>query len=78
MKGVIIVSGLAEGIDTSAHETAIHEGGDTIAVLGTSLDRVYPEKNERLQEIIMRNYLTISQFPTRYPTSQKISLSEID
>lgn len=70
-KGVIIVSGLAEGIDTSAHEAAIEEGGNTIAVLGTSLDLVYPEKNERLQEIIMRNYLAISQFPTGYPTQPK-------
>jgi len=70
-RGVIIVSGLAEGIDTSAHETAIEEGGNTIAVLGTSLDRVYPQKNERLQEIIMRNYLAISQFPTGHPTQPK-------
>lgn len=70
-KGVIIVSGLAEGIDTSAHETAIEEGGNTIAVLGTSLDRVYPQKNEHLQEIISRTYLAISQFPNGYPTQPK-------
>jgi DNA processing protein len=70
-RGVIIVSGLAEGIDTSAHETAIEEGGDTIAVLGTSLDRFYPQKNQHLQEIIMQNYLAISQFPTGYPTQPK-------
>ena len=70
-RGVIVVSGLAEGIDTSAHETTIEEGGQTIAVLGTSLDRVYPQKNALLQEIIMRHHLAISQFPTGYPTQRK-------
>ena len=70
-RGVIIVSGLAEGIDTAAHETTIEEGGNTIAVLGTSLDRFYPQKNSQLQEIIMQNHLAISQFPTGYPTQRK-------
>jgi DNA processing protein len=64
---VVVVSGLAEGIDTSAHETAIEEGGHTIAVLGTPLDRVYPRKNLLLQEIIIRHELIISQFPIGYP-----------
>lgn len=70
-KGVIIVSGLAEGIDTAAHETAIEEGGYTIAVLGTSLNKVYPQKNELLQEIIINHHLAISQFPEGYPTQRK-------
>lgn len=70
-RGVIVVSGLAEGIDTSAHETAIEEGGQTIAVLGTSLDNVYPQKNSLLQEIIMCHHLAISQFPAGYPTQPK-------
>jgi len=61
--GVIVVSGLAEGIDTAAHTTAIKEGGRTIAVLGTPLDRVYPRSNFELQENIKRNHLAISQFP---------------
>jgi DNA processing protein len=70
-RGVIIVSGLAEGIDTAAHMAAIEEGGNTIAVLGTPLDRVYPRKNLQLQEIIMRHYLAISQFPIGYPIQPK-------
>ncbi len=68
---LIVVSGLAEGIDTSAHETAIEEGGNTIAVLGTPLDRVYPQKNFLLQEIIMCHHLAISQFPIGYPIQPK-------
>ncbi len=70
-EGVIIVSGLAEGIDTSAHETAIQEGGETIAVLGTPLNRFYPQKNRQLQEYIMHHQLTISQFPIGYPIQPK-------
>src|SRR5206468_11611834 len=62
-KRVVIVSGLAEGIDTAAHRAAIDSGGRTIAVLGTPLDRVYPQKNTELQQEIMRNHLAISQFP---------------
>jgi len=69
--GVIVVSGLAEGIDTSAHKATIEEGGHTIAVLGTPLDRVYPQKNLQLQEVIMRHHLVISQFPIGHPTQPK-------
>jgi len=66
-KGVIIVSGLAKGIDTIAHKTTIEEGGDTIAVLGTPLDKYYPKENAQLQDFIMHNHLAISQFPNDYP-----------
>jgi DNA processing protein len=70
-RGVIIVSGLAEGIDTSAHKATIEEGGHTIAVLGTPLDRVYPKENFQLQDVIMHNHLAISQFPIGYPIQPK-------
>jgi len=66
-KGVIIVSGLAKGIDTVAHKTTIEEGGDTVAVLGTPLDKYYPKENAQLQDFIMNNHLAISQFPINYP-----------
>lgn len=68
---IVVVSGLAEGIDTSAHKTAIAERGKTIAVLGTPLNRVYPRKNRQLQEVIMRHHLAISQFPVGYPIQPK-------
>lgn len=68
---VTVVSGLAEGIDTAAHVAAIEEGGHTIAVLGTPLNRIYPRKNLQLQETIMRYHLIISQFPIGYPIQPK-------
>jgi DNA processing protein len=58
----VIVSGLAEGVDTAAHTSAIAEGGRTIAVIGTPLDRAYPKKNEGLQRQIQEEHLCISQF----------------
>ena len=66
-QGIIVVSGLAEGIDTVAHRTAIEEGGRTIAVLGTPLSKAYPATNASLLEEIKRDHLAISQFPEGYP-----------
>jgi len=67
-KSVIVVSGLAAGIDTAAHETAIRQGGSTVAVLGTPLDKTFPARNFGLQKTIMRQHWAISQFPVGYPT----------
>ena len=68
--GFTIISGLAAGIDRVAHETAIEEGGQTIAVIGTPLSRVYPKENEELQRHISKNYLLISQVPLMRYESQ--------
>jgi DNA processing protein len=69
--GVIVVSGLAEGIDSVAHQTAIESGGKTIAVLGTPLDIAYPKKNVELFNSIKRNHLAVSQFVKGYPTKKE-------
>lgn len=58
-----IVSGLAEGVDTEAHKTALDAGGNTIAVIGTPLSHFYPKQNIELQKRIRENYLLISQVP---------------
>ena len=60
--GVSVVSGLAMGIDTIAHHTAIEEGGHTIAVLGTPLDQTSPRSNTGLQRDIGEKHLLVSQF----------------
>jgi len=62
-EGFTIVSGLASGIDTAAHTTAIEAGGHTIAVVGTPLSRVYPKVNAELQNRIGSEFLLISQVP---------------
>jgi DNA processing protein len=61
-KGVVVVSGLAKGIDTEALTSAIAAGGDVIAVIGTPLDKAYPAENKRLQEQIYHEHLLVSQF----------------
>lgn len=61
--GVVVVSGLAIGIDSAAQRAAIRVGGRTIAVIGTPIDRVYPAAHARLQEEIYERHLLVSQFP---------------
>lgn len=60
---ITIFSGLAEGIDTVAHLTAIENKGKTVAVIGTPLNEFYPKKNKELQLFIAQNHLLISQVP---------------
>lgn len=65
---VVIVSGLAAGIDTAAHEETLKCGGRTIAVLGTPLDEAHPAANARLQAVLMEHHLVVTQFPSGHPT----------
>jgi DNA processing protein len=68
--GLTIASGLARGIDTVAHETALSSGGCTIAVLGCGIDYIYPKQNEKLAQQICVNGLLVSEFPMgMYPES---------
>lgn len=57
-----ICSGLAMGIDSRAHEAALHANGATLAVLGTGPDRHYPPRNRHLQQQIMHQGLILSEF----------------
>ena len=70
-QNIVVVSGLAAGVDTVAHTTAINLGGQTIAVLGTPLDKFYPAANRELQETIMSAHAAVSQFPSGYPATPK-------
>ena len=69
-RGLVVVSGLAVGIDATAHEAAMHAGGRTLAVIGTSLDQAYPRHHAELQARISRDHLVVSPFATGTPTSR--------
>jgi DNA processing protein len=68
---IVVVSGLAEGIDTAAHTSALEAGGETVAVIGTPLDKYYPAGNKELQMRLAREQLVVSQFPIGTPTTPK-------
>ena len=72
-----IVSGLARGIDSYAHRGAINAKGKTIAVVGTGLDIVYPQENEKLSKNIEENGAIISEYPLgKKPEKMKVKLIE--
>jgi DNA processing protein len=65
--GFTVVSGMAEGIDTESHAATMKAGGRTIAVLGTGVDVVYPQKNRDLYKQILTAGLVVSEYPTKTP-----------
>ena len=79
-KDICIISGLAEGIDTASHLGGMHQIGNTIAVLGTGLNKIYPEENEFLaQSIIKNDGLVITEYglyeetnPQNFPRRNRI------
>lgn len=77
--GVVVVSGLAEGIDREAHQSCLDQQGMTIAVLGTGVDGVYPPSNRALQGAIAERGLLVSEYPlgtgpdrTHFPRRNRI------
>ncbi len=67
--GLVIVSGLARGVDAQAHRVAVQENGQTIAVLGGGLNYIYPPENRELaKQIIEGHGVVMSEFPPDYPS----------
>jgi DNA processing protein len=67
---VTVIAGLAAGIDTAAHETALRKGGRTVAVIGTGINQHYPAANRKLQDRIAREGMLLSQFWPDAPPQQ--------
>src|SRR5271163_550315 len=79
-QGLVIISGMARGVDTASHRGAISAKGKTIAVFGTGVDVIYPKENSRLSEqilalggaIISEFPLGTSPFPQNFPIRNRI------
>ena len=73
--GLTVIAGLASGIDTFAHRTALECGGRTVAFIGTGIRKCYPAENRSLQEEISERGLVLSQFwPDASPTKQSFPM----
>ena len=76
--GVVVVSGLARGIDTIAHTTTLDQGGRTVAVIGTGIAHSYPPENHELAKRIATHGLVVSQFwPSAAPTRWSFPLRNV-
>ncbi|MBC7122061.1 MULTISPECIES: DNA-processing protein DprA [Pseudothermotoga] len=69
--GLVVVSGLAFGIDSCAHSAALEASGKTIAVLGTGVDVPYPASNRKLYERIVQEGCVVSEFPLQTRASKQ-------
>ncbi len=69
--GFVVVSGLAQGIDTAAHKGAVASGGATVACLGHGIDRIYPAVNRDLAHSIAAQGALVSEFPLGTPPDKR-------
>ena len=78
--GIVIVSGLARGVDSASHAAALEAGGTTIAILGTGIDIVYPRSNRRLFRMIEERglILVVTEVVCRMVTCQNPSTLFVD
>lgn len=65
--GVVVVSGLAPGIDAECHRAALAAGGKTVGVLGCGIDVDYPKPNRALKTAVSQNGAVVTEFPLGYP-----------
>ena len=65
--GITIVSGLARGVDTEAHKSALGAGGRTIAVVGSGLDNLYPPENTKLADETAKHGAVVTEYPLGHP-----------
>lgn len=66
-RGLTIISGMARGIDAAGHRGALEAAGQTVAVVGTGLERTYPKEHDKLQDEIIASGAVISEFPLGTP-----------
>ncbi|MCF7855416.1 MAG: DNA-processing protein DprA [Candidatus Pacebacteria bacterium] len=71
LAGWTVVSGLARGIDTVAHETTVKTNGTTVAVIGSGLGRIYPQENIELARRICQNGAVVSEFPMTFAPAKR-------
>ena len=83
--GVVVVSGLARGIDRAAHAGALEVGGRTVAVIGTPIDTAYPVEHAALQQEICERHLLVSPFapgkrvfPSNFPQRNRLMAALTD
>jgi len=75
-RGLVIMSGMARGVDTCAHKGALEAGGQTVAVWGTGIDVIYPKENKKLAEqIVTSGGVIVSEFPIgTFPAPQNFPI----
>ncbi|GBO54728.1 Rossmann fold nucleotide-binding protein Smf possibly involved in DNA uptake [Pseudanabaena sp. lw0831] len=78
-RGFTIISGMAEGIDGEAHKACLEIGGQTVAVVGTGVDQIYPHRHKDLYTQILHSGLVVSEYPhgttpnkTHFPARNRI------
>jgi DNA processing protein len=75
-RGMVVMSGMARGVDTCAHKGALEAGGATVAVWGTGIDVIYPKENKKLAEqIVAQGGAIVSEFPLgSFPAPQNFPI----
>ena len=70
--GIIIISGMADGIDSIAHKTCLENGGNTIAVLPSGLENIYPQKNQKLfKDVLNLNGTVVTEYSPKEKADSK-------